>query len=73
MSYLDAAFSQNAEESVRQLVNRVVATPDEALSTAEFVVADWKVRLRSTCPKITEIYSSRLRSRNPLPPTTPPV
>jgi len=57
---------QTAGESVRQLVNSVFATPDKVLSIAEFVVADWKVRLRSTCPKITEIYSSRLRSRKPL-------
>ena len=57
---------QNAGESVRQLVNRVIATPDKTLSTAEFVVAEWKVRLRSTCPKITEVYSNRLRSRKPL-------
>jgi hypothetical protein len=66
MSCSSAASLQNAAESVRQLVNRVAATPDEALSTADFVVADWKVRLRSTSPEITEIYSSRLRSRKPL-------
>jgi hypothetical protein len=66
MSCSSAASLQNAAENVRQLVNRVAATPDEALSTAEFVVADWKVRLRSTSSKITEIYSSRLRSRKPL-------
>ena len=57
---------QDAGESVRQLFNRVVTTPDKTLSTADFVVADWKVRLRSTSPKITEIYSNRLRSRKPL-------
>ena len=66
MSSSGTASLQNAGESVRQLVNRVIATPDRVLSTAEFVVADWKVRLRSTCPKITEIYSNRLRSRRPL-------
>jgi len=66
MSCSGAALLQNAGESVRQLINRVIATPDKALSTAEFFLADWKVRLRTTCPKITEIYSSRLRSRKPL-------
>jgi len=66
MSCSSAASLENVGESVRQLVNGVIATPDRALSTAEFVVAGWKVRLRSTCPKITEIYSSRLRSRKPL-------
>jgi hypothetical protein len=66
MSCTNAASLQNAEESVRQLVNRVATAPDKALSTAEFFVANWKVRLRSTCPNITELYSSRLRSRKPL-------
>jgi hypothetical protein len=66
MNCLSAASLRNAGESVRQLVNRVIAMPDKALSTAEFVVADWKVRLRSTSPKITEIYTSRLRSRKPV-------
>lgn len=66
MSSSGTASLQNASESVRDLVDRVIATPDEALSTTEFVVADWKVRLRSTCPKTTEIYSDRLRSRRPL-------
>src|SRR5206468_1327167 len=65
MSCLSAASLQNAGESVRQLVNRVIATPDKTLSTAEFVVADWKVRLRSTCPDITAAYANRLRSRKP--------
>ena len=53
---------QNASGSVRDLADRVIATPDQTLSTAEFALADWKVRLRSTCRKTTEIYSSRLRS-----------
>jgi len=60
------ASLQDAAESVRQLIGRVIATPDKALSTAEFFVADWKVRLRSTSAEITELYSSRLRSRKPL-------
>jgi hypothetical protein len=57
---------QSASESVRDLVDRVLGVPDEALSIAEFALADWKVRLRSTCPKVTNLYSERLRSRKPL-------
>jgi hypothetical protein len=67
MSSSGTVSLQSASESVRDLADRVIATPDEALSTTEFVVADWKVRLRSTCPKTTEIYANRLRSRRPLP------
>jgi hypothetical protein len=66
MSFLETAGPQNTGESVRGVVNRVIATPNKALCAAEFVIADWKVRLRSTCPNTTEIYSNRLRSRRPI-------
>jgi hypothetical protein len=62
---------QNASKSVRALADSVITTPDETLFTAEFDLADWKVRLRSTCRKTTEIYSSRLRSRRPLAANNP--
>jgi len=55
-----------AGENVRGVVDRFLAIPDEALFTADVFVADWKVRLRSTCFKAIDLYARRLRARNPI-------
>src|SRR5262245_29881870 len=57
---------QAVGDSLWTAADRFLATPDEALFTADIVVADWKVRLRSTCRRTAELYSQRLQARNPV-------
>jgi hypothetical protein len=45
-----------------------LAIPDKGLFTADVFVADWKVHLRSTCIKTTDLYCQRIRSRYPVAP-----
>jgi hypothetical protein len=50
------------------LLDRCLTIPDDELFTADVFVADWKLCLRSTCIKTTDLYSQRIRSRNPVAP-----
>jgi hypothetical protein len=59
---------QTARGGEREIVDRFLAIPDDELHIADCFVADWQVRLRSTCLKTIELYSQRLRARNPITP-----
>src|SRR5262245_10095238 len=57
-----------AGENLTALLDRFLTLPDKELFTADVLVADWKVRLRSTCSKTTDLYSQRIRSRDSVAP-----
>jgi hypothetical protein len=55
---------QAAREGVGGAVHRLLTVQDEALHTADVVVADWSLRLRTPCADTTDLYARRLRGRD---------